>query len=49
MSNCSRSKDNQKMKFGQLIACNMRNILLKKNTEHVVEKLVSDPFIKNEN
>ena len=26
----SRSKDNQTMKFGQLIECNMRNIFIKK-------------------
>ena len=31
MSNISRSKDNQTMKFGQLIECNMRNIFLEKS------------------
>ena len=31
LSNISRSKGNQKMKFGQLIECNMRNIFLKKS------------------
>ena len=28
LPNNSRSKDNQTMKFGQLIECNMRNIFL---------------------
>ena len=31
MSNTSRSKGNQTMKFGQLIECNMRNIFLEKS------------------
>ena len=31
MSNILRSKDNQKMKFGQLIECNMRKIFLEKS------------------
>ena len=30
-SNMSRSKDNQEMKFGQLIECNMRSIFLEKS------------------
>ena len=30
LPNISRSKDNQKMKFGQLIEYNMRNIFLEK-------------------
>ena len=30
LSNISRSKGNQTMKFGQLIECNMRNIFLQK-------------------
>ena len=29
--NISRSKDNQTIKFGQLIECNMRNIFLEKS------------------
>ena len=33
------------MKFGQLIEYNMRN--LKNRTQEKVEKLVSDPFLKN--
>ena len=31
LSNISRSKGNQTMKFGQLIECNMRNIFLEKS------------------
>ena len=31
MSNISRSKGNQTIKFGQLIECNMRNIFLEKS------------------
>ena len=48
--NISRGKVNQSMKFGQLIEYNMRNIFFKKNyTQNMVEKLVSDPFIENQN
>ena len=39
-------KSNQTMKFGQLTGYNMRNIFF---TQNVVEKLVLDPFIKNQN
>ena len=31
MANTSRSKGNQTMKFGQLIECNMKNIILEKS------------------
>ena len=31
LPNISRSKDNQTMKFGQLVQCNMRNIFLAKS------------------
>ena len=37
------------MKFGQLMEYNMRNILLKNNTQNVLEKLLSDPYLKNQN
>ena len=40
-------KGNQTMKFSQLIESNMRNIVVKNYTQNVVEKLVSDPFLKN--
>ena len=39
--NISRSKGNQTFKFGELIEYNTRNVFLKKNTQNVVEKLVS--------
>ena len=41
-----RSKDDQKMKFGQLIKHNMRNIFLKNHTQNLMEKLVPDSFYK---
>ena len=31
LSNISRSEDNQRMKFGQLIEYNMRNVFLQKS------------------
>ena len=37
------------MKFSQLIEYNLRNIFLKKTYTNVVEKLFSDPFLKNQN
>ena len=45
MSNISRSKGNQTIKFGQLIKYNMRNTFLKNHTQNVVEKLFPDPFL----
>ena len=48
LSNISRSRGNQTMKFGQLIDYDMREIFfLKNHTQNVVEKLVPDPFLKN--
>ena len=47
LSNISRSKGNQTMKFGQLIDYNMRIILLKNDTQNKEKKLVPDPFLKN--
>ena len=40
------SKDNQKVKFGQLIEYNMRNIFLENHAQNVYEKLVPEPFLK---
>ena len=38
------------MKFGKLIEYNMIYILfLKNDTQNVVERLVSDPFLENKN
>ena len=45
--NISRSKDNQTIKFGQLIECNMRNIFLEKSYTKCDGELVPDPFPKN--
>ena len=42
LPNISRSIDNQKIKFGQLIKKNMRIIF-----QDVMEKLFTDPFLKN--
>ena len=49
MTNISHSKGNQAIKFGQLIEYNMRNIFSWKKTQNVVEKLLPDPFLKNQN
>ena len=49
LPNIARSKDNQIMKFGQLLEYNIRNIFLKKHTQNVGEKLCSDPLLKNLN
>ena len=40
--------NNQTIKFGQLMGCNMRKIFLKNHTQNVVEKLVPDLFLKNQ-
>ena len=42
------SKDNQAMKFDQLIEYN-RKILLKNHRQNMAEKLFLDPFLKNLN
>ena len=42
LSDISKSKDNQAIKFDQLIE-------LKNHTQKVVEKLLPDPFLKNQN
>ena len=49
LPNISRSKDNQTIKFGQLIEYNMRTVFLKNHVQNMLEKLVADPFIKNQN
>ena len=50
LPNISRTKDNQTMKFDELIKYNMRNIsFLKNRTQNVVKELFSDPFLKNQN
>ena len=37
------------MKLGQLIEYKIRNIFPQKSFKNKVEKLVADPFIKNQN
>ena len=37
------------MKFGHLIEYNVWNILVKNDTKNVLEKLFSDPYLKNQN
>ena len=44
LPNISRSKDNQAMKFGQLIECNMRNIFLEKSYTKCGEETSPRPF-----
>ena len=46
LSNITRSKGNQAMKFGQLIEYNMRNIFLQKNhVQNDVGRLVPGLFL----
>ena len=49
LPNISRSKGNQKMKFGELIGYNMSNIFLKSHTKSTIKKPIPDHFIKNQN
>ena len=42
-------KENQAMKFGQLIEYNIRSIFVKDHTQNVEEKLFPGPYIKNQN
>ena len=46
LPNISRSKDNQTMKFGQLIECNMRNIFLEKSYTKFGGETGGRPFLK---
>ena len=46
LANISRSKENQTMKFGQLIEYNMRIILLKKSFSKCGEETIPRPFSK---
>ena len=47
--NITISKSNQTMKLGQLIKYDMTNIFLEEPYINMVEKLVPNPFIKNQN
>ena len=44
LSNISRGKGNQTMKFGQLIEYNMRNIFLEKSYAKCREEISPRPF-----
>ena len=49
LPNISRSKDNLRMKFGQLVVYNMIIFFLKSHIQNVMEKLVSESFLKYHN
>ena len=49
LSNISKSKGNQRMKFGQLIEYSMENIFLENSNTNCRENLVPDTFTKNSN
>ena len=49
LSNISRNKSNQTMKFGQLLEYNMRNIFLEKSYIKCVGETISRSFSKNSN
>ena len=44
LPNISRSKNNQTMKYGQLIECNMRNIFREKSYTKCGEETSPRPF-----
>ena len=45
LPNISISKDNQAMKFGQLIKYNMKTFFLKNHTQNMVESLFPNRFL----
>ena len=45
LPNISQSKENQTMKFGQLIEYNKRNIFLENYTEYETRRLITDLFL----
>ena len=46
LANISRRKNNQKMKFSQVIECNMRTVFLEKSFSKCGEETISRPFSK---
>ena len=46
LSNISRNKDNQTMKFGQIVECNMRNIFVEKLYTKCGGEAIPKPFSK---
>ena len=49
LTNISRNKGNQAMKFGQLIEHNLRNIFLEKLCTKYVGETIPRPFFKKSN
>ena len=49
LSNISRSKGNQKMKFGQSTEYNTRNIFVEKSYRKCVKETIPKPLSKNQN
>ena len=47
LPNISRSKNNQTMKYGQLIDCNMKNIFLEKSFAKCGGETILRPFFWN--
>ena len=47
--NISQSKENETMKFGELIEYNIRNIFLENHKQNMLEELFSDPCLINQN
>ena len=48
LPNISRNKNNQAMKFGQLIEHNMRSIFVEKSYAKCGGETIPDPFLKKE-
>ena len=49
LPNISRSKDDQAIKFGQLIDYNMKNIFVEKSYTKYAGKIIFRPLSKNQN
>ena len=48
MFTIARRKDNQTMKFDQIEEYNTRNIFLENHIQNMMERLLPDPFMKNQ-
>ena len=49
LSNISRNKGSQTIKYDQSIEYNMRKVFIRNHTQNGVKKLFPDPFLKNQN
>ena len=47
LTNISRNKDNQEIKFGQLLEYNMRNIFLEQSYTECCGETIPRPFLEN--